>query len=163
MDFGIDYGLGQANINPETGIRVGVIPVNFVVQAWADSAEPIYGTLCPACGVEIHEVGEGSVCLNCEYRVQSGDLEDIQPIGWECIKDGIKAFSDDMGDILITESPFFTYAVFCSPCAPGACDLTAPCASNPNNRCYCFGHDWFDTGKAPYTVYSVKTGKEVKP
>lgn len=26
---------------------------------------------------------------------------------------------------------------------------------------YCFNHDWFDSGKAPYPVYSVKTGELV--
>lgn len=31
------------------------------------------------------------------------------------------------------------------------------------NRAYCFGHDWFDGGKAPYPVYSVETGELVEP
>ena len=28
-------------------------------------------------------------------------------------------------------------------------------------KAYCFGHDWFDYGKAPYKVFDVKTNKEV--
>jgi hypothetical protein len=28
---------------------------------------------------------------------------------------------------------------------------------------YCFGHDWFEGGKAPYPVFSVKTGELVLP
>jgi len=30
------------------------------------------------------------------------------------------------------------------------------------NACYCFGHDWFEDGKAPYPVYSVETGELVE-
>ena len=30
-------------------------------------------------------------------------------------------------------------------------------------RAFCFGHDWFEEGKAPYPVFSVATGKRVRP
>ena len=75
-----------------------------------------------------------------------------------------KATEGQDSDIFILKAPYFTYAQFCSPCAPGACylrnELETPV---DNNRAYCFGHDWFEGGKAPYRVYSVETGKEVIP
>jgi hypothetical protein len=40
---GIDYGLGRANVDHETGIRYGVISQHTVGQAWYDSAEAEYG------------------------------------------------------------------------------------------------------------------------
>jgi hypothetical protein len=33
MSAGIDYGMGQTNVNHETGIRYGVISQNSVMQA----------------------------------------------------------------------------------------------------------------------------------
>jgi len=61
-------------------------------------------------------------------------------------------------DIFITKSPYYTLCNFCSPCAPGAGYIME---QNKNGvKAYCFGHDWFDDGKAPYKVYNVKTDKE---
>lgn len=39
MSKGIDYGMGQSNVDKSTGIRYGVISVNECVQSWYDSAE----------------------------------------------------------------------------------------------------------------------------
>ena len=71
--------------------------------------------------------------------------------------------SQDDPDIFIIKSPYFTYAQYCSPCAPGAVYLMNPLSEKiDQNKGYCFGHDWFESGKAPYPVYDVKTGIEVK-
>ena len=71
--------------------------------------------------------------------------------------------ADDV-DIFVCKSPYFTYAQFCSPCAPGAGYLLNPLTEpDPGNKAYCFGHDWFESGKAPYPVYSVETGELVRP
>jgi len=141
---GIDWGRGKANIDPETKIRFGVIPENDVLQAWADSAEPYYGN---------KEVPDDD------------DLGYDEPYSYYYEGDGFFAeCTCGQGDIFISKSPYFTYAQFCSPCAPGACHLRNPINENfKNNRCYCFGHDWFEDGVAPYKVYLVKTGEEVKP
>lgn len=139
MSFGIDYGRGQTNID-SNGIRYGVIPQMDILQAWCDEAEPVYP--------ELDEKME--------------DLYEIEPSHWEVNSNGYQAHTDDYGDIFVMRSPYFTYAQFCSPCAPGACYLRNPCPPNLNNRAYCFGHDWFDEGEAPYPVYSIETGKEVK-
>ncbi len=69
--------------------------------------------------------------------------------------------SGDDSDIFILKSPYYTRAQFCSPCAPGACYLTNPCEDG--ERAYCFGHDWFDDGKAPYPVFLVADDSEVLP
>lgn len=34
---GIDYSNGLVNIDPATGIRYGVIPMNSVMEAWDDA------------------------------------------------------------------------------------------------------------------------------
>ena len=65
---GIDYGLGQSNINHDTGIRFGVIHQNAVGQAWFDESEPFYGMLeCPECGNAMQMEGGCSVCHSCGY------------------------------------------------------------------------------------------------
>jgi hypothetical protein len=161
---GIDYGFKQTNISP-TGIRYGVIPINSVYQSWYDSAIPQYGNYCPYCGNEpkfgndIHYMKRCPSCCN--------KLDDFSFMEKEAIchflDDGeYKAHDDSQGDIFIILSPYFTYAQFCSPCAPGACYLTS-FLDEPiqDNKCYCFGHDFFYEGKAPYPVYSVETGEKV--
>jgi hypothetical protein len=142
---GIDYGAGQTN-RGVSGIRYGVISQNQVLQAWADSSEGHYP--CRDCQFE-----QGDD--NCQYQCCDAVSHYIDD-------DEYQAESDDYGDIFITKAPYYTYAQFCSPCAPGACHLENPLSEPDNdNKCYCFGHDWFEEGIAPYTVYDVKTSKVV--
>jgi hypothetical protein len=155
---GIDYGLGRSNIG-ENGIRYGVIPLHDVAQSWCDSSEAIY----PEPEKEYDEDGE-------EIEPADDDMDCVEPIGFRYSADGYEATqSADDSDIFILKSPFFTVAQFCSPCAPGACHLRNPievtddAAPADPNRCYCFGHDWFDEEEAPYPVYEVATGKRVYP
>jgi len=133
---GIDYGMGNTNIDKIHNIRYGVIHQNEVLQAWADDSEPYYG-----------EPGEETQ----ETEDMYNDM--VEPINW-FIDDGeYIAECDDSGDIFITKSPYYTRAQFCSPCAPGACYLMNPC--NNGEKTYCFGSDWFEDNKAPYPVYRV--------
>ncbi len=137
---GIDYSMGTVNFNRETGIRYGVIPIDRVLQAWVDESEAFYGD----------EEDEPEEPISFFVKNNSYLLEQWQ----------------DNPDIWVFESPYFTYAQFCSPCAPGACDLDnwlSKEAWTDNNKCYCLGHEWFESGKAPYPVFSVETKKEVKP
>ena len=175
---GIDYGLGRTNIGAN-GIRFGVIPANDIGQAWFDSSEADYGEpTCPKCGNEAktckhdyasfehakHECDE-YVCHACKYVFGSESAFGDTPQAFTYDREGYKAQqSGDDFDIFILESPFFTYAQFCSPCAPGACYLRSPLETpDPNNRAFCFGHDWFENGVAPYPVYSVETGELIQP
>jgi len=129
------------NRDSESGIRYGVISVNSV-ERWWDSAEPHYE----------HEESSPDQCE-----------EDCmcEPVSHDVDKAGVVASSGESGDIFVFKSPFFTRAAFCSPCAPGACYLASPC--DDGERAYCFGHEWFEGGEAPYPVYSVKTGLLVEP
>ena len=163
---GIDYGLGQSNINLKTGIRYGVINQNAVLQAWFDESIPYYGKgECSECGTEFDTLDEmPEICSECGRNFEEhSDMDWIEAVSHFYTGDGYQAeASTDSGDIFITESPYFTYAQFCSPCAPGAVHLENPLdTKEDNNKGYCFGHDWFEGDVAPYPVYSVKTGKLV--
>ena len=139
MYKGIDYGCGITNKDIESNIRYGVIHQNEVLQVWCDESEPYYGDM---------DECECEFCDPVSFRIDDNEYQ---------------AESDSYGDIFITKSPYFTYAQFCSPCAPGACYLMDELEErDENNKCYCFGHDWFDDDVAPYKVYDVKTGELVK-
>ena len=145
MDKGIDYGMGQTNVDLDTGIRYGVIHQHEVLQAWADESDPVY----PEC--EDH----GDDCPD-----DCDSLEMADPIAFTYDSEGYLCEAGDQGDIFVMKSPYFTRAQYCSPCAPGACYLTNPIESG--DRAYCFGPDWFEDG-SPYPIYSVETGKLVHP
>lgn len=177
MHAGIDYGLGQTNIDLKTGIRYGVISQGSICQAWADTAEPDYGkATCPKCGNEAQDFGdyEGDVdaftrshgcddylCEPCQYVFDSSEAFGDEPSGWS-VDDGEYKMIDCLdSDVMVLESPYYTFAEYCSPCVPGAGNLNS---TGPHGvKTYCLDHDWFDDGKAPYPVYSVETGQEIKP
>lgn len=165
---GIDYGMGTTNRDPLTGIRFGVISQNEVLQAWCDSSESVYPDPepieCESCGGSgtIGTDGDECECEDCGGmgEVTPDELDDCaEPIGFVYDGEGYKAECGDSGDIFITKSPYFTHCQFCSPCAPGAGYLMSPCEDGP--KAYCFGHDWFEDGVAPYPVYRVDTGELV--
>lgn len=160
--IGIDYGNGLTNLDLTNGIRYGVIPQSEVLQAWSDESEGDYGdATCPKCGNDGLDTDSEKdfTCWTCEYSFYTDEAYGDEPLGYSLNKDGYIASSDSVGDIFITKSPYYTYAKFCSPCAPGAGYLMNPCEDGP--KVYCFGHDWFPTGKAPYRVFRVDTNEEV--
>jgi hypothetical protein len=115
---GIDYGRGIANVDSKTGIRFGVIDSN-VLPCFDDDFEPYYD------------------CEDCDNE----DC-DCEPLSYFCDTEDLKAeCSTDTYEITIYHSKYFTYAQFCSPCCPGACNL--------------------DHNQAPYPIYEVATGKRV--
>lgn len=181
-NYGIDYGMGTTNISPN-GIRYGVINVNDLAHWVWDEFEPDYGEpTCPQCGntvVEESEIADTSgygnyshfqkysyadyVCTHCEIVLGSDDVYGEEPIGWSHNKDGYcLTMSGGDNDIFVLQSPYYTHAQYCSPCAPGACHLGHPVDEN-GPRCYCLGHEWFEDGKAPYTVFNVADGSIVLP
>ena len=174
MSAGIDYGMGTVNIDKETGIRYGVIHQHDVMQAWADGAEAYYGDpSCPKCGnkVERYDIDKHGdyesnscndyACEDCSECFPSDEVFGYEPLGFNYDGDGYQASQGEDGDIFIVKSPYFTLCKFCSPCAPGAGYIMD--SVDDGIRAYCFGHDWFEDGKAPYPVYSVETGEEVLP
>jgi hypothetical protein len=136
---GIDYGLGRSNIG-ENGIRYGVINQNDVGQIWYDESEPWYA--------------------------DQPDDEFCEPVSFYIDNEEYSAECGEDGDIFITRSPYFTYAQFCSPCAPGAVYLTDFIdEKDPNNRGYCFGHDMFEetyTGQWIECPYCKGSGNRLK-
>jgi len=132
---GINYAgpYSTTNMDIKTGIRFAVIPMQEIQEAW---------------------------CISCEQDFN----EDIDPVGEYYNDEGYECTRQcDDSDIIITKSPYFTYAQFCSPCFPGGCYLLEP-LDEPiqNNKCYCFGEDWFEDNMNPYDIYSVETGQLVK-
>jgi hypothetical protein len=138
-NVGIDYGMGCTNVDHATGIRYGVISQNEILQAWADSSQPVYGDL------------------------SEEEIEFADPCGWEYSGDGYEMVDCLDSDVMILASPFYTFARFCSPCVPGAGNLNDAGDESHGVKTFCVGHDWFDGGKAPYPVYRVDTGELVLP
>lgn len=174
---GIDYGMGRSNIDKDTGIRYGVIPAHDVGQEWWDSSEANYGKpTCPECGRDACDIGDCERedlaqhkhcdneygCDNCGIYFDSEYAYSDEPHSF-FIDDG--EYSAEQGgddcDIFIMKAPYYTRAQFCSPCAPGACYLRNPCATG--DKAYCFGHEWFEDGRAPYTVFRVSDDSVVEP
>lgn len=146
--MGIDYGRGMTNIDHENGIRYGVISMHDVCQAWCDCSEPEYP--CDEC-IGNDDTETMRMCDICE------------PSLWFYNEEGYMAESCFDGcEIMIYKSPFYSYGAFCSPCVPGAINLTdTRILGEGDVKAYCFGHDWFEGGKAPYRVFRVSDGKEV--
>lgn len=172
MGAGIDYGRGLTNVDHETGIRYGVISVNEVCQAWADSSESDYGDpSCPGCGGDVvdscsahapENAEKDWYCSDCELSTYSDNAFPDSPLAFKLDDGEYQATqSGDDHDIFVLKSPYFTRAQFCSPCAPGACYLLSP--DEDGEKAYCFGHDFFEDGKAPYPVFRVDTGERVIP
>ena len=184
MYKGIDYGLGRNNID-ELGIRYGVIPHNAVGQVWYEESEAHYGKpTCPKCGNEALELPiteelninndidmweyepnacDDYCCIDCKYVFGNESAFPDEPYSFYFEDEEYSAECSDEIDIFILKSPYFTYAQFCSPCAPGAIYLLNPIDDlDPNNKGYCFGSDWFTDDIAPYPIYSIKTGEEIK-
>jgi hypothetical protein len=95
-------------------------------------------------------------CEECRRVFDSSEsFREEEPIAWVYSEEGYKAHSDSDGDIWVEMSPYVTRAALCSPCAPGAAYLTSD--TPEGDLAYCFGHDWFEGGRAPYPVYDAVT------
>lgn len=165
---GIDYGLGQTNINLETKIRYGVISQRTVGQAWYDDSEADYGDAqCPECGNKAESsdgfdddlASKDYFCRKCAKSFWSDDVFSGEPLGFSYEDNEYTLTSCLNSDIMVIKSPYYTRAQFCSPCVPGAGNLNKWCSTGP--KTYCLGHDWFEDNKAPYRVYDVATGEEI--
>jgi len=152
--MGTDYGRGLTNIDPETGIRYGIIPMNRVLSEALGDFEPESIIACPKCGKEYQEVPEDLICTECEYEAKYEDSfypdTSDQPSFYKA--DGYELMLDTSGDIWITKSPYKAMAGFCSPCAPGAVYLTDRADDAYG---YALGAEWFEDNEVPYEVENV--------
>lgn len=96
MDSGIDYGKGVTNVDPTNDIRYGSI-IHHHVFYWNDESTPDF------------------------------ESEDQDEVAYVYNEDGYKTFQTvDSSDIVLEKSPYYTYAMFASPCFPGGGDLDSP-------------------------------------
>jgi len=181
--IGIDYSLGQSNVNKSTGVHYGVISSHSVPYEYQDDFEQDYGEPhCPKCGNEVspavaylaenpetpewenyskHGACDDFACAVCEHFLDSSEVYSEEALGFSYEQEGYKLTNCLDSDIFVLESPFYTRAQFCSPCVPGAGNLDTPAENGP--KTYCLGHEWFEDGKAPYPVFKVSDDSEVLP
>lgn len=177
---GIDYGLGKTNVGAN-GIRYGVISQHSINPdcddvytngrdlTFENYQQSVKDSLKSALSDYFSDHAwndRPSSLANAVANAFDAIEQDIND-RYESDGEGQYLYEQDgytiqtclTNDYIVTQSPYFTYAQFCSPCIPGACNLDSPLAeTDDNNKCFCLGHDWFDDGKAPYPVYSVETG-----
>lgn len=158
--------MSTPNIHPETGIRYGVICPSFVDQ-WYEWSHAVVDEQCPHCGsgkVEIiDDVNGGYRCEDCKATFMEDESEDITVVGRTYTTIRYKANQAVEGEeIIISESPYFTYARLCAPTFPNAGDLNSAIAivisESDGYKTYCFGHTWYNNGAAPYPIYKVSDG-----
>jgi len=154
-NIGIDYGRGLSNIDKETGIRYGVISSHKVGQGWYEESEPIYYYNCPICGNEWgYECLE--VCPSCRNEIDPDEFDMMEVSGFEYVDAQYEIYQgQDDTDLFIIKSPYYTECMFCSPCAPGAGDITNQVEGGV--KAYCLGKDWFySPTEVPYKIFNVK-------
>ena len=152
---GIDYGMGKTNIDKENGIRYGVIHINRLHEFAWEEFEGIYAPGCPSCGELLDDDFESPAnCPHCNELIKDGEQFGDEPGGYEYVGDPTyKLELGDDGDIFVIKSPYYTFAQFCSPCAPGAGHLEHYCEDGP--KTYCLGAEWFH-GEPPYPIFNVE-------
>lgn len=176
---GIDYSLGKSNYDPKTGIHYGMISQHYVMpealddvfngrdlgleQAESDLKDKLRRALSDYFSDYKHD-GKASrldQAVDDAFDALDGWADNLEPSGPYLYESEETIRTAENGELWILKSPFYTHAQFCSPCVPGAGNLDSPCPSGP--KTYCLSHDWFDGGIAPYPVFSVATGEEIKP
>lgn len=167
-DIGIDYGFGRTNIDTTTGIRYGVISQHSLSGDALNDLEGYYGeATCPTClrtenlydpddeRIEDEDWNEGKdyACAGCKKCYWSEEVFSEECLGLTYSDAEYQIDSCLDSDLIVTKSPYYTFAQFCSPCVPGAGNLNDPMAEGV--KTYCLGSDWFEGGVAPYPVYRV--------
>ena len=167
---GIDYGLGQSNIDNETGIRYGIISRHSLAEWFEDELEPVYIARCPECGSENieetldHEDNDNQ-CEDCNAGFSEDETIGDEPDYWQLRnnQDGIEChLTMDGTELFVTKSPVCITAQFCSPCVPGAGNLDRPCESGPLT--YALPLDWLRDDNPAYCQWdliSAETRKAV--
>lgn len=101
------------NMDPETGIRYGVICCNDVDQ---DFIEEVYLHLDYQVKEELYPYGIKEEAID----------EIIEGLELEVESEGMVVMIDSSNDLWIFKSPEIGRRGLCSPCAPGACHLKTP-------------------------------------
>lgn len=164
---GIDYGLGGTNIDKETGIRFSIIPQNYLNDDALDSIYNGRDLGYESAEQEIKNKIRGAIedyfsdwkdtnggksrldqAVEDAFDVLDGWAEGLECSGpYRYEKDGYILRTTDYNELWVLKSPYFTYAQFCSPCAPGACHLEHP----------------LEAEEFEVTEEDVKTGNNISP
>jgi len=155
----IDYGMGKTNIDTSNGIRYGVIAMNNVSSEAIADLDSDYAFNCPDCGsdslVKSKSAKYDYFCQSCRTWHMSEDCYSEESIGFHYDSDGYRLIDCIDYNIMVIKSDYYTKALYCSPCVPGAGNLDSP--SEDGVKAYCLASDWFDDfTKIPYPVYRVK-------
>ena len=90
-DEGMDNGWGKVDVDPEIGIRHGVISQHSVMEEAMDDFSFDYGKPhCPKCGEEVlpDDLGEHDFfCLKCYCGIREEDAYPDQPLGFHYDQD----------------------------------------------------------------------------
>lgn len=147
----------NANIDHKTGIRYGAIGINSVSPECLDMGGSGWTD-------ESYEACKREAQFEPDYD------EDEFNDHYESDGDTEYSFHDAeydmvtilMNDLLVTRSPYYTWARLCSPCVPNAGDLNSQADEDTGYKAYCLGLDFFDDySPCPYKVYSVETDEEI--
>jgi hypothetical protein len=165
----------MTNFDEKTGIHYGVIAQNSL------NSEAFQEVFDRAVDLNFEEYVEG---LRCEIRdfledkVREKHIVSLTEDVFDVLQDAILEsyggektsweYSDEdyelqdclETNVMVTKSPYYTFCRKCSPCVPNAGDLDNP--MDEGVKTYCLGPEFFDDEKAPYSVYSVKTGDLIK-
>lgn len=177
---GIDYsGPGsKMNRDEETGIRYGMISQHSVSSYVMDdiytsgndegfdaTKEELISTLAHRIQSAVSDYGtleeDAARCI-AEDIVDSDDFQwhDSDESGPYSYEDkGVKVLTTSNNELWVFKSPYYTRAQFCSPFVPGAGNLDCFCPEGP--KTYCLPADWFEDGKAPYSIWSAETDELV--
>ena len=159
-----------SDIDPETGIRFGMINANLVGK-WYEKCDADYGeATCPKCEGKVEDIDEapedpwlsndgwevcGSdyCCFECKYTFEV-DVAFPDVADFYFYDDGeLRAcHPHDDQSISMSKSPYWTWV-----------RTVEDRADWHRVKTYCFGHEWFEGGIAPYLMYSVEDGSIVQP
>ena len=168
---GIDYSMGTANFDIDTGIHYGVISQHSVsLDVLSMELESDYGNAtCPTCGNDMVDYDDNEhadytetggcfdyACELCERIYDSQESFPEEPLGFYIDDTDYKIVDCLDSDLMVLSSPYYTYAQYCSPCVPGAGNLDTPLHKDVGVQSYCLGVDWYDRDNpCPYVVYRV--------
>lgn len=168
---GIDYSLGLANKDIQTGIRYGVIYANrlpgwFWETVESEGADIDYEDGISAIKDEIKSALKATLSdysVTADYEELAQTVLDSIEMEYESTGDctryrydkgGLIFETTSDGSIFVIKSPFYALCSYCSPCAPGAGYLE----SEGSVKAYCLPTDWFndsDGNTAPYVAHKV--------
>lgn len=161
---GIDYSLGKANYDIETGISYGLIDVRSLTEWIWEYIMPVYLPYCPHCYNELPiSFEDDTECPDCKVLIEDGQQysDFAEPSYLEYKNDEYHLYmSSDSQEVWIFKSPYFTYAQYCSPCMPGAGNLDVPMDERGQleqlgAKTYCLDKTWFNDEMLPYPINTI--------